>query len=156
MQLQNGGEDGIRTHGPLARIAGFQDQFHKPLGHLSKAVTVKCEYYFSTKRRVCQARRQCFFYEFGKQFPVGIEPSSNFPVPLSPGSTAQREALRRRALYPRNTAANEDPHRHLTPLPCQEGLQNYEKQVILKLKFTMIPPAFLRARRRKRQGSLVE
>ena len=35
------GEDGIRTHGPLARIAGFQDQFLKPLGHLSTVATTK-------------------------------------------------------------------------------------------------------------------
>ena len=29
-----GGESGIRTHGDL-RLAGFQDRFLKPLGHLS-------------------------------------------------------------------------------------------------------------------------
>ena len=35
--LKNGGESGIRTHGCL-RIAGFQDRFLKPLGHLSQSV----------------------------------------------------------------------------------------------------------------------
>ena len=40
---QNGGEDGIRTHGPLARIAGFQDQFHKPLGHLSTVAAARMQ-----------------------------------------------------------------------------------------------------------------
>ena len=32
-----GGESGIRTHGDL-RLAGFQDRFLKPLGHLSISV----------------------------------------------------------------------------------------------------------------------
>ncbi len=36
--LKNGGESGIRTHGCL-RIAGFQDRFLKPLGHLSSSVS---------------------------------------------------------------------------------------------------------------------
>ena len=36
--LKNGGESGIRTHGCL-HIAGFQDRFLKPLGHLSKSVS---------------------------------------------------------------------------------------------------------------------
>jgi hypothetical protein len=31
----SGGEEGIRTLGTLAGIAGFQDRFLKPLGHLS-------------------------------------------------------------------------------------------------------------------------
>ena len=35
--LKNGGESGIRTHG-CSRIAGFQDRFLKPLGHLSQSV----------------------------------------------------------------------------------------------------------------------
>ena len=34
-----GGESGIRTHGDL-RLAGFQDRFLKPLGHLSIGVEV--------------------------------------------------------------------------------------------------------------------
>ncbi len=36
--LKNGGESGIRTHG-CSRIAGFQDRFLKPLGHLSQSVS---------------------------------------------------------------------------------------------------------------------
>ena len=33
--MQNGGESGIRTHGSLTRVTGFQDRLLKPLGHLS-------------------------------------------------------------------------------------------------------------------------
>lgn len=62
--IQNGGEDGIRTHGPLTRIAGFQDQFHKPLGHLSSVAAAKCEYYSSMENRACQARLPSFFIFF--------------------------------------------------------------------------------------------
>ena len=32
-----GGESGIRTHGPIAGITGFQDRLLKPLGHLSES-----------------------------------------------------------------------------------------------------------------------
>ena len=31
----DGGESGIRTHGTVSSITGFQDQLLKPLGHLS-------------------------------------------------------------------------------------------------------------------------
>ena len=34
MKLKGGGESGIRTHGRL-HVAGFQDRFLQPLGHLS-------------------------------------------------------------------------------------------------------------------------
>ena len=41
--LKNGGESGIRTHGCL-HIAGFQDRFLKPLGHLSQSVSGRVRY----------------------------------------------------------------------------------------------------------------
>ena len=59
-----GGESGIRTHGDL-RLAGFQDRFLKPLGHLSiggeSAPTLKLLISLSYTRRFVNKKVEIAF-----------------------------------------------------------------------------------------------
>ena len=49
-----GGEKGIRTLGTVTGITGFQDQLHKPLGHLSKYRTLFSRRYDTILEFDCQ------------------------------------------------------------------------------------------------------
>ena len=46
IHIKFGGESGIRTHGDF-RLAGFQDRFLQPLGHLSIVISALCPNTFS-------------------------------------------------------------------------------------------------------------